>query len=105
MERGGYFFLEGEPASLLYVLTEGRVRLNQVSAEGQQVLLRFVSVGEPFGWIGSLGGSEYPASAEAVDDCAALYWDAETMVGLMERHPRLAMGALRMLARQVQELQ
>lgn len=105
MERGGYFFHEGEPATMLYVLVEGRVRLNQVSAEGQQVLLRFVSVGEPFGWIGSLGGSQYPASAEAVDDCAALYWDTETMIGLMERHPRLTMAALRMLARQVQELQ
>ena len=105
VERGGYFFHEGEPATLLYVLAEGRVRLNQVSAEGQQVLLRFVSVGEPFGWIGSLGGSQYPASAEAADDCAALYWDTETMIALMERHPRLTIAALRMLARQVQELQ
>jgi len=105
LERGAYFFHEGDPATALYVLAEGRVRLNQVSAEGQQVLLRFVAAGEPFGWIGSLGGSQYPASAEAVEDCAALYWDNETMVGLMERHPPLAMAALRMLARQVQELQ
>ena len=104
-ERGAYFFHEGDPAATLYVLAEGRVRLNQVSAEGQQVLLRFVAAGEPFGWIGSLGGSQYPASAEAVEDCAALYWDNETMVALMERHPPLAMAALRMLARQVQELQ
>lgn len=105
VERGAYFFHEGDPAAILYVLAEGRVRLNQVSAEGQQVLLRFVSAGEPFGWIGSLGGTQYPASSEAVDDCLALYWDNETMVALMERHPRLAMGALKMLARQVQEMQ
>ena len=105
LERGAYFFHEGDPATVLYVLAQGRVRLNQVSAEGQQVLLRFVSAGEPFGWIGSLGGSQYPASAEAVDDSVALYWDNETMAALMERHPRLAMAALRMLARQVQELQ
>jgi len=105
LERGAFFFHEGDPAAVLYVLTEGRVRLNQVSAEGQQVLLRFVSAGEPFGWIGSLGGTQYPASAEAIDDSVALYWDGETMTQLMERHPRLAMAALRMLARQVQELQ
>jgi len=105
LERGAYFFHEGDPATALYVLAEGRVRLNQVSAEGQQVLLRFVSTGEPFGWIGSLGSTQYPASAEAVDDSVALYWDNETMAELMVQHPRLAMAALRMLARQVQELQ
>ncbi|HSJ54968.1 MAG TPA: Crp/Fnr family transcriptional regulator [Anaerolineae bacterium] len=105
LERGAYFFHEGDPARTLYVLAEGRVRLNQASTEGQQVLLRFVSAGEPFGWIGSLGSTQYPASAEVVEDSLALYWDTDTMAELMERHPPLAMAALRMLARQVQEMQ
>ncbi len=104
-ERGAFFFHEGDPAVRLYVLCEGQVRLNQVSVEGQQILLRFVSPGDPFGWIGCVGGSHYAASAEAVDDSIALYWDSETMASLMERHPRLAMAALRMLALQVQEMQ
>jgi CRP/FNR family transcriptional regulator, nitrogen oxide reductase regulator len=105
LERGAFFFHEGDPADRLYVLAEGRVRLNQLSAEGQQVLLRFVCAGEPFGWIGCLVGTAYPASAEAADDCAAIYWDNETITAIMEDHPRLAMAALRMLARQVQEMQ
>ena len=105
LERGTFFFHEGDPATMLYLLLEGRVRLTQVSAEGQQVLLRLVSAGDPFGWIGSLGGSRYPSSAEAADDCVALAWDHETMASLMERHPQLALAALKMLAGQVQELQ
>lgn len=105
LEQGSFFFHEGDAAATLFLLVEGRVRLNQVSAEGQQVLLRLVSAGDPFGWIGSLGGAHYPASAEAADDSVALYWDSETMAGLMERYPRLAVAALRMLARQVQEMQ
>lgn len=104
-ERGAFFFHEGDPADKLYVLVDGRVRLHQLSAEGQQVLLRFVCAGEPFGWIGCLVGTAYPASAEAADGCAALYWEAQTITAIMERHPRLAMAALRMLAQQVQEMQ
>jgi CRP-like cAMP-binding protein len=105
LERGAFFFHEGDPATRLYVLAEGQVRLSQVSAEGQQVLLRLVSAGDIFGWIGSLGGSHYPASAEAADDSLALYWESKTMESLIERHPGLAMAALKMLARQVQEMQ
>lgn len=103
--RGGFFFQQGEAAVALYVLTLGQVRLTQTTPEGHQTLLRFLGPGEMLGAIAVLGQETYPAAAEAVTDCGALAWDAETMTRLMERYPRLALNALSLLTAQIRELQ
>lgn len=103
--REAFFFQQGDPASLLYVLVEGRVRLTQVTPEGDQVILRYIAPGEMFGGIATLGETTYPVSAQAVDGCQALIWDGETVARLMERMPRLALNALRLMAGRIQELQ
>lgn len=105
VRREAFFFQQGDPANALYVLTVGRVRLTQVTPEGDQVILHLVHPGEMFGGIAVLGDATYPVSAQALEDCQALTWDGESMAGLMERTPRLALNALRLLAGRVQELQ
>lgn len=103
--REAFFFQQGDPAYLLYILMEGRVKLIQVTPEGDEIILHLVHPGEMFGGIAALGDATYPVSAQALDDCQALAWDGETIARLMERTPRLALNALRLLAGRVQELQ
>lgn len=102
---GAYFFHQGEPAVVLYVLIEGRVKFTQVTAEGHGVLLRVIGPGETFGAVAALGDAVHPASAQATGECAALGWESETISDLMERFPRLALNALRFLAGRLQEFQ
>lgn len=103
--RGGAFFFQGDPATLCYTLTQGRVRLAQITPQGHQVILRFIAPGESFGVVAALSNTVYPASAEAVDDCLALAWDGESLEHLMERYPRLALNGMRLLAERVREFQ
>lgn len=103
--RGSFFFHQGDPASTLYLLVKGRARILHRNPEGQRVLLRVITPGELFGGVALLGEATYPASAEAVEDSRALGWDGELLARLMERHPRLALNALRLLAGRLQELQ
>lgn len=103
--RDEYFFHEGDPAHVLYILTQGQARLVQVTPEGSQVILKFIAAGDMFGGVAFLGEAAYPASAQAVEDSAAATWDGETIAHLMEQHPRIAMNALHHLAQRVQELQ
>jgi CRP-like cAMP-binding protein len=102
---GGYYFHEGEPATVLYVLTEGRVKFTQVTPEGHGVLLRVVGPGETFGAVAALGDATHPATAQADGDTAALGWSGDMISRLMERYPRLALNALRFLAGRLQEFQ
>lgn len=103
--RHEVFFRQDEPATSLYFLTAGRVRLTQLTAEGQQVLLHFVERGEMFGGVAVLTEASYPVTAEAAEECAILVWDGPTMQRLMERVPKIALNALRQLADRVQALQ
>lgn len=105
VESDIFFFHQGEPATTLYVLTQGRVRLTQVTPEGHQVILRFIGPGHMFGGIAALGEKIYPAAAQAVDDCTVLAWDGETMHRLMERYPRIALNVLELLAERIQTVQ
>jgi CRP/FNR family transcriptional regulator, nitrogen oxide reductase regulator len=100
-----FFFHQGDRATVLYVLTQGRVKFTQVTPEGHQVLVRAIGPGEMFGAVAALGDTYYVASAQATGDCAALGWESEVISGLMERFPRLALNALRFLAGRVQEFQ
>ena len=102
---GAYFFHQGDPATVLYILIEGRVKFTQVTPEGHQVLVRAIRPGEMFGAVAVLGDAFHPASGQATGDCAALGWESDTISGLMERFPRIALNALRFLAGRVEEFQ
>ncbi len=105
LEAGSFFFHQEEAANALYLLVQGQVGMAQVTPEGQQVILRIVSPGDPFGWMALMPQAAYPASAQALVASEALFWDAETMAQLMERHPRIALNVLPLLAEQLREMQ
>ncbi len=102
---GAYFFMEEDPAAIAFVLIEGKVKLTQVTPDGQQVILGYLVPGRVFGIIAILKDVAYPVSAESVGKCRALAWDRPTMNRLMEQSPRLALNALRIMAGQIREFQ
>ncbi len=105
IKSGGVFFYQDQPATTLYVIIEGRVKFTQVTADGQQVLLRVIGPGEMFGAVAALGDAIHPATAHANIDCIALAWRSEVVAELMERFPRLALNALRFMAERLKEFQ
>ena len=92
IKKGAYFFYQDQPARNLYMLVEGRVKFTQVTANGQQVLLRAVGPGEIFGTVAALSDALHPASAQAATDCVTLAWRGEDIGGLMDRFPRIALN-------------
>ena len=85
-----YFFHQGEPAELFYILIEGQVKLTQVTPSGDQVILQIVGPGGGIGIIVALGQMDYPVSAEALEDCLAYVWDRQTTRELMLQIPLVA---------------
>jgi CRP-like cAMP-binding protein len=102
---GGFFFMEGDPANRLLLLLEGKVKLSQVTLDGQQVIMGYIRPGQDFGVIAVLEEVDYPVSAEAVVDCLALSWEQADMQRLMDETPRLARNALRSVSIHMREFQ
>ncbi len=104
-ERGTFIFHEGDPATIFYILQTGRVRLTQLTAEGQQVIIRYLSPGEGLGIIVALSDTTYPVTAETVADTQLLGWYKEDIKQLMLQYPSLALSGLNLIARRFVGLQ
>ena len=102
---GSAFFREGDPAESFFVVQTGTVKLTQLTPEGHVVVLRLLSPGDAFGGIAAFAGETYPVTAEAVTDASVLEWPGKVVGALMERHPKLAMNALRLVAGRLHDLQ
>ncbi len=103
---GRPFFREGEPAAAFFVLTRGRVKLVQDTADGQEVILRVIGPGDAFGAAAAFAtGETYPATAAPLERSEAAAWDGAVMARLMTAHPGIAINALRMVAGRLHELQ
>jgi CRP-like cAMP-binding protein len=102
---GGFFFHQGAPATAFYVLVSGRVRLSQVTPEGNNVVMHFFGPGEAFAIIAALGHLAYPASAEVLEDAEAMAWDGEAFSALSARFAPLSANVMKLMAQRMREFQ
>jgi CRP-like cAMP-binding protein len=99
--RREVFVVQGQPAHESFLLCAGRVKLTQVSADGQEFILRLVGPGEHFGALGVPPGDTHPATAEALEPSQALQWARRQLDGLVERSPVLHANALRIVSQRL----
>jgi CRP-like cAMP-binding protein len=102
---GDIIFLAGDPISEVLVLVEGRVKLSQVSEKGYEVIIRLCSPGEEIYVPSIVREGEYFSTAQALQACRVLAWDARTFRAAQGRFPVLQSNALCTLARRTQELE
>ena len=106
VEEDGFFFMQADPASHAYVLVEGRVRMIQVTPNGQQITLRILTPGQTFGGIALINpGEGYPATAQAMDNSSALAWDTAHLKILAETEPSIPLNAMKLMHAYITELQ
>ena len=105
VHQGSCFFRQGEEATTLYVIAEGRVKLSQVTPEGEQVIVNYFGQGDGLGIIVALIDMPYPLSAEAMEDCMAVAWDRQDMKQLMLQIPQLALNGIEMVGQRFAWLQ
>jgi len=86
-------------------LVNGKVKLTQLTEEGQQIILRYVSPGEAFAVIAVLSKIPYPVTASTVNRVSLLSWEDQVMLELMKKYPQLAINSLSILANRIQEFQ
>ncbi len=101
---GAWLFEQGQPASALFLLDSGRVRVTQSGPGGQQVVLHLVSPGEAFGCSAILHERQYPGSAEVVAEAVVERFDAAALRVLEREVPQVAANALGLLAARVRDL-
>lgn len=106
VEEGGFFFLQEDPAAHAYVLLEGRVKMIQISPNGQQIILRIITPGQTFGGIALLKPEAgYPATAQAVEESTAATWNTHELRKIAEVEPSLPINVMSLMHGYISELQ
>jgi CRP-like cAMP-binding protein len=95
------FVSEGQPADEAFLLCAGRVKLTQLSTEGEEFIVRLVGPGEHFGGLGLPPGSPHTDTAEALEPSDVLVWERRVLESLIERSPLVQRNAMRIVSQRL----
>jgi CRP-like cAMP-binding protein len=104
VDRAETVVLEGEPATSLYFVASGAVRVFKTSAEGKEQILSIVRPGESFNDVAIFDGGPNAASAQAMGPVLLYGIKKDDMEAVLRAHPRTALNVIRVLARRVRDL-
>lgn len=101
---GTTVFVQGTAAARFFLLVEGRLKIEQVTRDGRQIIAHLVAPGEFFGMAICQGRDDYPGTATTLMASTILSWPREAWPRMMIRHPALASCALRTIAGHLQDV-
>ena len=78
-------FRKGDPASGLYVIERGRVKISSGSREGREMVLNLLGEGAIFGEVALIDGGERTADATACDPVSVLVLDRGQLIAFLQR--------------------
>lgn len=100
---GDPLFLQGDPADRFFLLRQGWLKVTQVTADGQKLIVRIVHPGEFFGFAPALQRDEYPGSCEAIVDSVALVWPRNRWKAVLGAAPSVTLSIVQAIGRKLDE--
>jgi len=83
-------FWAGDPVKEVLLLMDGRVKITQFTVDGLEVILRLNIPGEIVGVPSLEPGGVHGSTAQVVEACSVMAWDAATFAEALEEFPILA---------------
>ncbi|GAA1927657.1 Crp/Fnr family transcriptional regulator [Streptomyces sodiiphilus] len=92
--EGETVYRAGAPATHLFILATGRVKVLRPSLDDGEVLVDVITPGAMFGSLAALGNSACPDTARTLTVSCALRLSAEGFREVLRRHPGVALAVL-----------
>ncbi|MDO5371655.1 Crp/Fnr family transcriptional regulator [Paracoccus sp. (in: a-proteobacteria)] len=103
LSAGEPLFLQGDPADRFFLLKEGWLKVTQVTADGQKLIVRIVHPGEFFGFAPALQRDLYPGTCEAIVDSEALVWPRRRWQAVLGAAPSVTLSIVQAIGRKLDE--
>ncbi|AFL52408.1 CRP-like cAMP-binding protein [Sinorhizobium fredii] len=100
---GDAVFEQGQTATSFFLLLHGRLKVTQVTEDGQQIIVRVVHPGDLFGFAKALQRSDYPGTATAATESLALSWPTDLWPQFVEQNPLLAVSTMQTIGQRLEE--
>lgn len=102
--RDELLFMQGQPVRSLVLIQTGSVKLSQISATGNEVILWMNGAGDPVG-IPADPNCSQTCSARAMDHCRALVWEYARLQTMLEEYPQIRANISQILTSKLNELE
>ena len=102
--KGETLFFADAPANGFYAVIDGRVKIFRTSPAGKEHILHVFGPGEAFGEVAVFEGGTFPASAQAIETCKALFIPREEFRNVIGEDPDMAMNMMAMLSQRLRIL-
>ena len=102
--HGQVIFHHGDPGGLLYIISEGKVKISHSTQDGQEALLAILGAGDFFGELALLDDSPRSATAEALETTDTLTLHREDFRHYLSSNPDFAMHVLQTMAKHIRRL-
>lgn len=87
-------FPEGAPATDIYIVLDGWLKLYRMSPSGKEAIINVFSRGQSCAEAVALTGQIYPATAEAISDCRLVRLPSMQLVQALRATPDVALAML-----------
>jgi CRP/FNR family transcriptional regulator len=93
-QKDELIFKQGSPATGLFVVKTGRVKVFKVSPMGKEQILNIFEPGDNFAEVAALDGQPFPASAAALDPVELIFCPRSEFLTLLRQEPDIAIHML-----------
>lgn len=101
---GETLFLEGEPASGLWLIQTGRVKIYKLNPQGQEHILRIFGDLDTFNDISAFDGGVNPANAAALSDTRLWVFPTQVFQNCIQKDGTFALRVVQVLSGRVRGL-
>ena len=101
---GQVIFHLGDPGGLLYIITEGKVKISNSTPDGHEALLAILGTGDFFGELALLDDAPRSATAEAIEPTETLTLHREEFIHFLGDNPDFAYHVMHTLAKRIRHL-
>jgi CRP-like cAMP-binding protein len=99
-------FFEGDPMRQVILVLSGCIKITQLGANGNEVILRLNGPGDMLGSVGACAGrSEHCSTARTVQPCLALVWESAQFEAMSQRFPVLRRNIAHALEQRLNDLE
>lgn len=103
--RNHRFYLADDPSDTVYLVKEGRIRLQRISEDGHAILLDILGPGEIFGELALAGEQTRSHSAEALEESMVCAFGRERFEGVLRKYPELSYRVVKLIGFRFRQLE
>lgn len=102
-EKGRIIFMEGEPGEAFFYIKSGLVKVSKLSRDGREHILHVLNEGHVFAEVTLFSNTEYPATAEVLEDAEIGIIKNEDLEKVIKENPDLSLQMIKYLNKRLVE--